>query len=72
MHDVLEEMGKDIVLQEPKNPGKRRRLWSPKDVVQVLKYNNGTGSIEGINLNMSQIEIDNLRTKLIMYPFLMS
>ncbi|KAK8577114.1 hypothetical protein V6N13_122109 [Hibiscus sabdariffa] len=61
MHDVLEEMGKDIVLQEPKNPGKRRRLWSPKDVVQVLKYNNGTGSIEGINLNMSQIEIDNLR-----------
>ncbi|KAK8334443.1 hypothetical protein V6Z12_A10G271200 [Gossypium hirsutum] len=39
MHDMLEEMGKDIVRKESIDPGKRSRLWSAKDVYQVLKYN---------------------------------
>ncbi|KAK8999629.1 hypothetical protein V6N11_070788 [Hibiscus sabdariffa] len=37
----------------------RSRLWSPKDLYQVLRYNKGTELIEGIKLDMSQI--DNLR-----------
>ncbi|XVE78618.1 hypothetical protein DITRI_Ditri13aG0160700 [Diplodiscus trichospermus] len=56
MHDLLQEMGQNIVRQESKEPGKRSRLWSPKDVCHVLKYNEGTDSIEGIFLDMSQIE----------------
>ncbi|PPS20541.1 hypothetical protein GOBAR_AA00004 [Gossypium barbadense] len=57
MHDMLEEIGKDIVRQKCKeNPGKCSRLWFPEDVDQVLRYNQGTVSIEGIKLNMSQIE----------------
>ncbi|XP_039038899.1 disease resistance protein RPP2B-like [Hibiscus syriacus] len=60
MRDMLEEMGKDIIHKEPKIPGMRKTLWSSKDVVQVLKYNKGTESIEGIKLDMSQIEIDNI------------
>ncbi|TYJ16492.1 hypothetical protein E1A91_A10G257700v1 [Gossypium mustelinum] len=57
MHDMLEEIGKDIVRQKCKeNPGKCSRLWFPEDVDQVLRYNQGTISIEGIKLNMSQIE----------------
>ncbi|MED6161928.1 hypothetical protein PIB30_065496 [Stylosanthes scabra] len=33
MHDLLEAMGKHIVIQEsPNDPGKRSRLWSYKDV----------------------------------------
>ncbi|KAK8577199.1 hypothetical protein V6N13_122191 [Hibiscus sabdariffa] len=39
MHDMLEEMGKDIVRQVSNDPGKRSRLWIPKDVNQVLGYN---------------------------------
>ncbi|KAE8669362.1 hypothetical protein F3Y22_tig00112249pilonHSYRG00359 [Hibiscus syriacus] len=39
MHDMLEEMGKDIVRRESKDPGERSRLWSLKDMIQVLKYN---------------------------------
>ncbi|KAK8662578.1 hypothetical protein V6N13_092148 [Hibiscus sabdariffa] len=62
MHDLLEEMGKDIVRQESKVPGKRSRLWTPKDVYQVLKYNKGTNSIEGIKLDIAQIH------KLWLYP----
>lgn len=40
MHDLLEEMGKNIVCQEsPNDPGKRSRLWSQKDIDQVLTKN---------------------------------
>ncbi|KAL1080350.1 hypothetical protein V6Z11_D10G288300 [Gossypium hirsutum] len=57
MHDMLEEIGKDIVRQKCKeNPGKCSRLWFPKDVDQVLRFNQGTVSIEGIKLDMSQID----------------
>ncbi|XP_052876346.1 disease resistance protein RUN1-like [Gossypium arboreum] len=59
MHDMLEEMGKDIVCKESIDPGKRSRLWSAKDVYQVLRYNKGINLIQGIKLDISQI--DNLR-----------
>ncbi|TYG51766.1 hypothetical protein ES288_D10G286600v1 [Gossypium darwinii] len=59
MHDMLEEMGKDIVRKESIDPGKRSRLWSAKDVYQVLSYNKGINLIQGIKLDMSQI--NNLR-----------
>ncbi|XP_039063847.1 disease resistance protein RUN1-like, partial [Hibiscus syriacus] len=39
MHDMLEEMGKNIVCQESKDPGNRSRLWNFKDVNQVFRYN---------------------------------
>jgi hypothetical protein len=40
MHDLLQEMGRNIVLQEsPNDPGKRSRLWSQKDIDQVLRKN---------------------------------
>ncbi|KAG4127629.1 hypothetical protein ERO13_D10G226900v2 [Gossypium hirsutum] len=59
MHDMLEEMGKDIVRQEAKELWKHSRLWNPKDVYQVLRYNKGTDLIQGLKLDMSQI--DNLQ-----------
>ncbi|KAL4386258.1 hypothetical protein GQ457_09G031270 [Hibiscus cannabinus] len=59
MHDMLEEMGKDIVRQESKDLGKRSRLWSLKDVNQVSGHNKVNNSIEGIKVSM--IEIENLQ-----------
>ncbi|XVF23650.1 hypothetical protein REPUB_Repub13aG0057600 [Reevesia pubescens] len=57
MHDLLQDMGRDIVRQESINdPGKRSRMCSPQDVYQVLKNNNGTESIQGIRLDISQID----------------
>ncbi|XP_039038993.1 disease resistance protein RPP2B-like [Hibiscus syriacus] len=56
MHDMLEEMGKDIVRRESKDPGERSRLWSLKDMIQVLKYNKVNKSIEGIKLFVSRLE----------------
>ncbi|KAG8480098.1 hypothetical protein CXB51_025378 [Gossypium anomalum] len=59
LHDMFEEMSKDIIRLESKSPGMRSRIWNPKDGYQVLKYNKGTDSIEGIKLDMTQI--DNLQ-----------
>ncbi|MCH99084.1 resistance protein, partial [Trifolium medium] len=40
LHDLVEDMGKEIVRQEsPEDPGKRSRLWASKDIIEVLKEN---------------------------------
>ncbi|XP_062024565.1 TMV resistance protein N-like [Rosa rugosa] len=52
MHDLLEDMGKDIVQQESTEPGERSRLWHHKDVQEVLTENTGTSKTEGIVIKM--------------------
>lgn len=40
MHDLIQEMGKQVVREEClKNPGQRSRLCDPKEVCDVLKNN---------------------------------
>ena len=40
MHDLVRDMGRNIVYQEsPDEPGKRSRLWHYKDIDRVLKNN---------------------------------
>ena len=40
MHDMLQEMGHEIIRREsPKEPSGRSRLWSYKDALHVLKNN---------------------------------
>ncbi|KAJ7962589.1 Disease resistance protein (TIR-NBS-LRR class) [Quillaja saponaria] len=56
MHDLIKEMGREIVCQESIEPGKRSRLWRPKDVCQILKNNTGTDAVECISLDMSKIK----------------
>ncbi|KAL6316123.1 hypothetical protein AAG906_015953 [Vitis piasezkii] len=57
MHDLIQEMGKDIVRQEcPKEPGRRSRLWEQEDIFDVLKRNMGSEKIEGIFLDLSHLE----------------
>ncbi|XP_048439075.1 TMV resistance protein N-like isoform X2 [Pyrus x bretschneideri] len=49
MHDLLQEMGREIVrLESPDDPGKRSRLWRRDDIHRVLSENIGTETIEGI------------------------
>ena len=44
MHDLLRDMGRDIVRQESRNePGKRSRLWLYEDIDPVLKNNTVRG-----------------------------
>ncbi|PRQ35985.1 putative TIR domain, P-loop containing nucleoside triphosphate hydrolase [Rosa chinensis] len=51
MHDLIEEMGKDIVYQEsPDEPGERSRVWNEEDVNDILTNNTGTNKVIGIQV----------------------
>jgi hypothetical protein len=40
MHDMIEDMGREIVrLEAPSKPGKRSRLWFSTDILHVFKEN---------------------------------
>ena len=54
MHDLLQEMGRKIVVEEcPIDAGKRSRLWSPQDTDQALKRNKVTFLVDFISYKSS-------------------
>ncbi|MED6141247.1 hypothetical protein PIB30_101342 [Stylosanthes scabra] len=55
MHDLIQEMGQEIVFEESvKIPKGQTRLWNPDEVCDVLKNDKGTDAIESIFLDMTQ------------------
>ncbi|XP_043687680.1 disease resistance protein TAO1-like [Telopea speciosissima] len=59
MHDVLRDLGRDIVRQESiKKPGERSRIWSQEEVLDVLVKQTGTSSCEGLSIDFSRLNID--------------
>ncbi|XP_028785118.1 putative disease resistance protein At4g11170 [Neltuma alba] len=53
MHDLIEDMGKEIVRQQSRQePGKRNRLWCYEDILDVLQNNTGTDETEVIILDL--------------------
>ncbi|KAL6218145.1 hypothetical protein ACLB2K_011362 [Fragaria x ananassa] len=57
MHDLIEDMGKEIVRQEsPTEAGERSRLWFHEDVLQVLTEETGTSKVRGIMIEMPKKE----------------
>ncbi|KAM5574057.1 TMV resistance protein N-like, partial [Rosa sericea] len=53
MHDLLEEMGKEIVRKEsPEDAGRRSRLWFHEDVYRVLTENTGSKKVKGIRVEL--------------------
>ncbi|KAK8689242.1 hypothetical protein V6N13_087964 [Hibiscus sabdariffa] len=56
MHDLLQQMGRDIVYNEsPLEPERRSRLWIPDDICNVLRENTGTKTLKGMLLDISRI-----------------
>ncbi|XP_059455249.1 disease resistance protein Roq1-like [Corylus avellana] len=61
MHNLLQEMGREIVRQEsPNEPGKRSRLWFHEDVRRVLEENTGTHKVEGILIDLPEADLIHL------------
>ncbi|XP_022735042.1 TMV resistance protein N-like isoform X2 [Durio zibethinus] len=59
MHDLLRDMGREIVRAEsPNHIGKCSRLWFHEDIVNVLKTHKGTESVEGLSLDVSACRED--------------
>ncbi|KAL6329283.1 hypothetical protein AAG906_015487 [Vitis piasezkii] len=57
MHDLIQEMGWEIVRQESiKDPSKRSRLCINEDVIHVLSTNKGTEAVEGIFLDLNAVK----------------
>ncbi|KAK7286763.1 hypothetical protein RJT34_21989 [Clitoria ternatea] len=53
MHDLLRDMGRKIIFESSESElGKRSRLWSREDALDVLTKNMGTAAIEGLALNL--------------------
>jgi hypothetical protein len=50
MHDLLEEMGKNIVQECLEDPGKRSRLWSFEDINNVLTENTVSCYLENLSI----------------------
>ncbi|KAL4597620.1 hypothetical protein ACB092_11G002700 [Castanea dentata] len=51
MHDLLGEMGRNMVRQEClDDPGKRSRLWDYEDINEVLKKNKGTETLKAMDI----------------------
>ncbi|KAK7286875.1 hypothetical protein RJT34_22196 [Clitoria ternatea] len=63
MHDLLRDMGREIIREEsPKEPEERSRLWFHEDVLDVLLKQIGTKSIQGLVLKLNS-NAQCLRTK---------
>ncbi|CAL9006697.1 unnamed protein product [Prunus brigantina] len=56
MHEMIHDMGREIVRLESKEPEERSRLWYHKDSLNVLRENNGSKKIEGLALHMNHVE----------------
>ncbi|XP_042963133.1 disease resistance protein RPV1-like isoform X2 [Carya illinoinensis] len=57
MHNLLRDMGREIVRQESlENPGARSRLFFHEDVREVLEHDTGTYSIEAIVIDFPEVD----------------
>ncbi|KAG7949446.1 hypothetical protein I3843_13G062800 [Carya illinoinensis] len=54
MHDLIGDMGREIVRQESRHPGKRSRLWSHEDVLKVLKNHTILSKLKVLNLSFCE------------------
>ncbi|XP_030936402.1 TMV resistance protein N-like [Quercus lobata] len=64
MHDLLQDMGQEIIRREsPREPSGRSRLWIYEDVIRVLKNNTGTEAVEGIMLKFPIQKMEHLRAE---------
>nr|AAL36373.1 putative disease resistance protein [Arabidopsis thaliana] len=55
MHCLLQQLGRQVVVQQSGEPGKRQFLVEAKEIRDVLANETGTGSIIGISFDMSKI-----------------
>ncbi|TKY51892.1 Disease resistance protein RML1B [Spatholobus suberectus] len=56
MHDLIQEMGLNIVRQGIEDPGKRSRLRAVEEVSDVLENRKGGDVVQGLKLDLSQIK----------------
>nr|XP_043611777.1 disease resistance protein RUN1-like [Erigeron canadensis] len=66
MHQLLQDMGRDVVRQESDKPWKRSRLWGHEESLTALKQKKGTGKIKGLALDMRFLVKEKLNGSLVL------
>ncbi|XP_030445403.1 TMV resistance protein N-like [Syzygium oleosum] len=57
MHDLLQQIGREIVCRKSEGElGRRSRLWSTDDVLYLLSNSLGTNAVEGIVIDLPEPE----------------
>nr|XP_034922571.1 disease resistance protein RUN1-like isoform X2 [Populus alba] len=63
MHDLLRDMGREVVCKaSPLHPGKRTRIWNKDDAWNVLDHQKGTDVVEGLALDVKASAAKSLGT----------
>ncbi|KAJ8759129.1 hypothetical protein K2173_004136 [Erythroxylum novogranatense] len=60
MHDLLQELGKEIVRQKAEYSYQHTRLWDPQDINEVFAGNKEAEAVQTITLDLSKIREINL------------
>ncbi|KAH0641304.1 hypothetical protein KY285_037890 [Solanum tuberosum] len=64
MHDLVRDMGREIVrMESPRDCGKRSRLFNPQEVLDVLQGNKGSENVEVLVINQQALKGVKLSTK---------
>ncbi|XP_049344298.1 disease resistance protein RUN1-like [Solanum verrucosum] len=64
MHDLVRDMGREIVrMESPRDPGKRSRLFNPQEVIDVLQGNKGSKNVEILVIERQALKGVKLSTK---------
>ncbi|KAG6723365.1 hypothetical protein I3842_03G204800 [Carya illinoinensis] len=64
MHDLLRDMGGEIVREEcPNKPGRWSRLWLHEEASNILRKQEGTKDVEGLTLKYPRLSRVNFSTK---------
>lgn len=56
VHQLLQDMGREIIRQESRHPGRRSRIWSHRDSYNVLRDKSGGNEIRGLILDMKMLK----------------
>ncbi|KAG2325159.1 hypothetical protein Bca4012_039651 [Brassica carinata] len=55
MHCLLQKLGRQIVIEQSREPGRRQFLVDPQEICDILANETGTESLIGISFDMSEI-----------------
>ncbi|XP_076892427.1 disease resistance protein RUN1-like [Bidens hawaiensis] len=56
MHQLLQEMGRNLVREESRDPAKRTRVWRSDEAYRVLTKGGGLETIEGLTLDTRKLK----------------
>ncbi|CAL2241125.1 unnamed protein product [Prunus armeniaca] len=67
MHQMIRDMGREIVRLESKELEKRSRLWHHKDSFSVLREKNGSKKVEGLALNLHPVDTPLRKSNMVVF-----